>query len=104
MSVGRLEGTMRLQDIFTDESRWTKGAAARDINGNIANCLFDDAVSFCIYGALGKSDPDTFGVDSEIKIRRYLYDIGYIGGIAMFNDDPNTTFEDIRKMVETLDI
>ncbi len=91
---------MKIKDLYTDESRWTKGAYARNGDGHAV--LFsehDNAYCFCLVGAIYKCYPDQI---NEIRKR-----IGTHLGIELvyeWNDNPSRTFAEVKSLVEVLDI
>jgi len=51
---------MKAYELLSDKSRWTTRACARDINGQPLNINNNDAVSWCILGAIGRCYPNQF--------------------------------------------
>lgn len=93
---------MKVQDILTDESKWTKGALARDINGfEVDDVRSEKAVKFCLFGAidraLGKTFSDSMAIDYQIckKLGK---------DSVLWNDAPERTFAEVRGLIEELDI
>lgn len=98
---------MKVKDLLSGEAAWTKDSYSRDIHGNPTLNVDDPAsVSWCLEGAIHKcyinnNEPgNSFGY-ILMKVENYL---GKGGSILHFNDSESTKFEDIRKVVETLDI
>lgn len=98
-----------LSDILTGPDKWTKGRSAADIYDNVVLSSSRSACKFCIGGAinrLGSGYDDECFVRSEIrKSIRKLFPCR--GGqmhdvieIEAFNDHPDTTFEDVMKVIE----
>lgn len=88
---------MKIKELFTDSSRWTKGALARDINGEFTD--IDHGYSFCLSRAIYKCYP----YDSKLiifKIKPKLKE----PLIVNWNDAPERTFEEVKALVEELDI
>lgn len=87
-----------LQQWFADESRWHKGRCYRyDENVEIKSC--------CLYGAIlhvYRDDP-TRMLEVEEKIEKFVFNVGEGVSIPVFNDDPETTIEDIQRVVEQTD-
>jgi hypothetical protein len=94
---------LKIKDLLTSENKWTKETYARDSQGRPALPHDERAVCWCLEGALFKCYPTSQYVDIINKVRKYLGTKDF-EPIAIFNDSPRTTFEDIAKLVETLDI
>lgn len=89
---------MKLQEWFTDESKWSQGADFRDSAGS--PLLTKSGVSAtCLMGAILICTTD------EDK-RGQLIDMicATIGNITVWNDNPERTFEDIVSLVTKLNI
>lgn len=74
---------MKLQELFTDESKWCQGAIAKNAKGD--NTCFNDpeAVCWCLLGAILKFSEHPCQLTDEIHSK------GNIPYIADFNDAPN---------------
>lgn len=88
---------MKVQDILTDESKWTQGRDARDANGNEILPLADEAVCWCLGGALVKA-----GIFQLIG--NLLFKPLNGQSIWLWNDAPERTFAEVRALIEELDI
>lgn len=106
---------MKIRELYTDESRWTKGELARDSNGfyiplwKIPKGTFPEGVSFCLIGALAKCYQDFENrMDAKNKIREAIGDVdsnkSVRPSIINYNDAEERTFEEIKALVERLDI
>jgi len=90
---------MKVQDLLTDERKWTKNQMRR--------IREDGTVAYCLFGALDecyRNDSLAF-LDAETRLKGAIY--GEIDGeslISRFNDSPVTTFADIRRVIEQADI
>lgn len=91
---------MKVKELLTDESKWTKGVYARTAEGHRADSSKPEAVVFCLLGAihrcyshLGKHEV-VKRVEKELSGR----------SPCNWNDDPATTFADVRSLIEKLDI
>lgn len=98
---------MRVIDLLASQKQWTRERYARDIHGLSEHPLLDTAVGWCLIGAVRKC----YGYKEEAniamsKLARTIIELGYRedGAIACFNDASETTFEDIRKVIEKADI
>jgi hypothetical protein len=100
---------MKAKDLLTDESKWTQGAAARNKRGRRCDVFSDAAVRFCLCGAAVRvySGTELYGALFKIARAIGLDDEDYKDldrAIAAWNDDPNRTFEDVRKVLEAADV
>jgi hypothetical protein len=94
---------MKLQELFKDESTWTRYAFARDKDGKRLSLLdTDEAVCFCLDGGLSVCYENKF--DQYGKIAKYAREkFGYYPGIWHLND-ALLTFKSLREMIEALDL
>ena len=90
-----LKDTTKLlpSQLLAKKENWTKGDSARDQNGEPVAILSEDAVSFCIYGACVRCN-----VDRE-KLRIIIKAHGF-RSMEKFNDDPNTTHDDVLSVLQ----
>ena len=94
---------MTLQELFADKSKWTKHHFALDASGAKCDITADEAVCWCVMGALAKCYINTSehnkAIDRILKVLkgRHVY-------IAEWNDDPTTTIEDIRQVVKEANV
>jgi hypothetical protein len=97
---------MTLQELFSDESKWTKGASARDAYGNPCRWTSKQAVCFCLYGAIAKAYADDKEHNfKEITDKLRVYVFKQTGQpLSVFNDDFNTSFQDIRRVIEAVNV
>lgn len=97
---------MKLKELFSFEDKWTKGSDARNKWGH--RCKPDDpgAISFCLYGAIVKcyrQGNDATYFEISRKISEYVTKNFSNSSYTEFNDT-TAKFEDIQKLVNTLDI
>lgn len=108
-----------LDEVLTDESKWTQKKAARRADGTEVTSGHPEAVKFCIMGAACRSlevlkNRESGWAEGEWAVHedivRAIEDSlprGFFRGgdatfgpIPAFNDDPHTTFEDVRLLVK----
>ena len=86
-----------LQEFFADESHWTKGAKVTHKEGKLdCACLFYAMLEF--YPEHPKKSPYKKLVSTIEEL--YKDRFAEAGTIGNFNDHPNTTIDDIRKVVQ----
>lgn len=95
---------MKIHELLSDPSKWTKYMYAKDKNGDGIGSRDKEAVCWCLTGAAMKCYLDGQSLDfhcyieilNKIKIR--------IGGdhITTFND--NSTYEEVYNLVKELDV
>ena len=95
---------MKIQDILTDESKWTRGTSARDANGNRVEVNSPLATSYCLMGACIKAYSGDNRREKRIKIYEQIEALTHVAAVEAYNDAPTTTFADIRALIEKLDI
>lgn len=100
---------MKIRRLLLNESSWTRNCSAITSEGKKTTVDDPNACSFCLVGAAvrcyGENTKEFVSVLRQM--RDYLVKEGLIDremGVVGFNDNPRTTFADIRRLVETLDI
>ena len=101
---------MKVKELLSDESKWTKGVLAKDSYGCDCPPTDPDASCFCLLGAIDKCYD---GFDSKkdlaiIKLKRAISrhpktPVHSPVTISTFNDY-HASFEDIKKVLEVADI
>jgi len=87
-----------LRDVLTGPKRWTRGAYARNWYGMPVGPESHNAECWCISGAARR-------VCDEMTDRDVLFvDVERIAGVPApeFNDARETTFDDVRRVLETI--
>lgn len=93
---------MKLRELFSDPTKWTKGVYARDANGYKTPDISTDATCWCLVGGVNRCYWDTDRVGIFNRITEAL-PTGF-DNIATFNDAEPTTFADVKALVDKLDI
>lgn len=102
---------MKIKELYSDESRWTQHCLTRDITGipivedyegAEATVNHPKAYCFCLYGAAVKCYPKRLREMSRLITTTLGLEAGT--PIYYWNDDPKRTFEEIKELVERLDI
>lgn len=95
---------MKIRELFADKSKWTRGAMARDKDGNRATPTSRCSTCWCMLGAIYKCYPDLkpgqrsrLGkkLDREAKKRGFAF-------ACQLNDQGG--YEAVIDLVNTLDI
>ena len=90
---------MKIRELLSDPSKWTQRCFSRNSKGQ-PSAPAEQECSWCLVGALGRCYDD-----SEFD---RVYDLIKAAvperQIVHWNDDPKRTFEDVRKLVEELNI
>lgn len=92
-----LEVINRALEILNNGVSWTKESYARGSQGFEVGYSSEAAVSFCSYGAVYRAAKE-LGVDSYLAIDVIRRHCPSAVGLAFFNDDESTTFEDVALM------
>lgn len=103
---------MKIKELYSDPSKWAKYHLAQNKNGGTISPSDKDAVRFCLIGALIRCYRDKkYFWEKESPYETAFYKLKYEieshpnkFGISDYNDSVGTTFEDIKKLVEKLDI
>ena len=92
---------MKIKELFSDSSKWTKGACAKTKHYTACLPTNPSAVCWCLAGALRKCYGESGESMSKIRLR-ILRSLG--ADYIVWNDDPTRTFEEVKALVEELDI
>lgn len=92
---------MKVRELFTDESKWTQGHAARNEKGERVWYKSPEACCWCLVGAINKCYVPAIRPEIFEKISDY---INSRAGISVWNDAPERTFAEVKALVEKLDI
>lgn len=90
---------MKVRELLATSDRWIQGDFAKDINGKSVNSLSDDAVCWCLAGAIN------FCVNGNNEEYWKLYDIISMEtaqNVVAFNE--THTYEEVIAMLNKLDI
>ena len=94
---------MKIKELLTDESRWTRKHLCRDKDGNESFVFSENAHSFCLIGASYKCYRANNCTDILRRIRDEIATILNVSwdqvSIGKFNDSELTSFEDIKGIV-----
>ena len=90
---------MKIKELLSSPDKWCKKSYARKKDGSSTFPFENDAVSFCLWGAIIRCYEINHQQIIKEKIRQEI-----VRDIAVWNDDCETTFEDVKELVEKLDI
>ena len=113
LMVNDLQVLQGIRELLSDETRWTKHSAAKDENGDICNIYGDEAVCFCLGGAVCRIIFELAADDNRVNAlykdcsallcfvaKRYGFD-----HCVAYNDDFNTTHGEVLRLLdETIEI
>lgn len=88
-----------MQELLAKRSNWTQGREARTVDDKPCRVNSSKAYKFCLLGALIKCYGSNF-----MDIPAYNLLSRKTGGISSWNDNPDRTFGDVRRLIEELDI
>lgn len=96
---------MKVKDLLSTPEKWCKGDYAQDETGNPVASHDDRAARFCLLGAVNRC----YAEDARLEPIRKLADVihDHTDGtchITLFNDRPDTTYDDLRAVLEAADI
>lgn len=91
---------MKAHQILSDESKWCKGANARDSSGRSVSSDSPSAVCFCLRGSIYRA------YDDEISWDKCFHSLaGRVGKcLATWNDAPERTFAEVKAVLVELDL
>ncbi len=92
---------MKVADLYTDSSRWTKGAYERNAAGEPIRFQKEGAVCWCLVGAMQQCylTEGSYGA----RMRAVAAHVGCYD-LTAWNDAPERTFAEVRALVEELDL
>lgn len=90
---------MLVSELLEHPASWTKGALARNIFGDSMLGLGDDAVSFCLYGAINRCYLGKSNYENVVKTVEAVVD-----NIIIWNDDPDRKYGEVVALAQRLGI
>jgi len=90
---------MKVRELLSDETKWTRGALARNAQGIRVAPDASDATAWCVIGALRRC----YGRDPTDAYDRLLQAVGY-ESVLFWNDEPIRGFTEVKALVNALDI
>ena len=95
---------MKVKELLSGPEKWTQSVYVRNKDGTPTQLGAAEAFSFCLRGAIYFCYCDATGrYWTEDKAHKAL-NLPPCESLAEWNDAPERTFEDVRKLVEELDI
>lgn len=91
---------MKMHELFTGPEKWTQGTYARTRTGLSIGPECENAVCWCIEGALHRCYPNA--IDAVPILHRLNNRV--VADIHVWNDDPTRTFAEVRALLLELDI
>lgn len=101
---------MKLKQLFDKPERWTQKASARDKDGNVVAVDSGKAYSFCLGGGVekcykgNKKRMEILNLIEEEMMNKHRLDDGENYDYVEWNDSSEREFDDIKKLVNKLDI
>lgn len=99
---------MKVKELLSDKSKWIKNVFAKNKEGDEVNYHDPTAYSFCLAGAVRRCYSETeevfHDISLQISIKTHQDITQWNWSIVQWNDDPERTFEEVKELVEELDI
>jgi len=89
---------MKVKELL-NENTWTKGWYARDAQGNDVNYSSDNAVKWCLVGAIGKCYQDW-----EVKEAIFKKVVSVLGGVNYVSFNDGASWPEMHEFLEKADI
>lgn len=89
----------KIKELFSDSSKWTQGEYAKDAKGNMVWVDSPKAVCWCLEGAVRHCYPPSKWCETYAKLHNELG-----GWASVWNDNNKRTFEEVKALVEKLDV
>jgi hypothetical protein len=96
---------MKIKELLADVSKWTQKVPARNADGASCN-VNEGAVCWCLWGAAVFCYDRTFD-DPAVRfhdVRNKIEAVVLGGNMVTWNDAPERTFEEVKALVERLDV
>lgn len=93
---------MKVKELYSDPNRWAQGTEAKNEKGEPTYIFAEEAVAWCLAGAIDKCYYPNQKGRSLVYQKIATRDLGR--AIVSWNDDPKRTFEEVKALVEELDI
>lgn len=90
---------MKIKELLSDPSKWTQQFYAKNHFDRSVKSNSTDAVCWCLQGAVKKCYPPE---NHQLIYDKIIAEVGL--EICGWNDNSTRTFEDVKKLVEKLDI
>lgn len=91
---------MTVRELLSDPNRWTKCAHARDADGKAVLWTSDEAVCFCLAGAIDRCFRDDPHGKQLAWDKVYAVVVKRGLGVTGFNDSITTTHKDILAVLD----
>ena len=104
---------MKVSELLSSPEKWTKDWYFKDGNGNRISSWKDRRITcYCLMGAGFACYPDLSGEtyhDTLVEVIRKLFpdrmkNCTQGNKVAYFNDHPDTTFEDVQRVLKEADV
>ncbi len=92
---------MKAHQLLSDKSKWTTGYLAKNKRGNATEPVHQDAVRFCLVGAVHRCYPDTA---ERLQAISTLGIVVFPDSVGSWNDAGGRTFTEVRTLLKELDI
>lgn len=93
---------MKMHELLSDASKWTKGASARNKHGVPVSSSAKDATCWCLIGAATKCYELKSAALDALQLIDTLLPKNEWG--ATWNDAPERTFEDVIRVLKLADV
>lgn len=96
----------KVKTLLADKKRWTKGTWQRNKYGHPVSEDCKSACKFCLEGALQHIYDDYERRNAEKRIEQAINDLfpGKFHSLISFNDNPETTYEDIKRVLQRANV
>lgn len=95
---------MKVKNLLTEKSKWTKGTEARRKSGHAVVLDSPKAVKWCLLGAIKYCYPDW---EDRWEIMKKVYsalELELSDSITDWNDKKSRIFKEVRSLIEKADI
>ena len=92
---------MKMYELLDSPEKWTQETASRNKDGTPSST---DPVCWCLLGACDYCYPGIQSINIRYKITERLRSEPHYISIAIWNDDPERTFEEVQQLLKELDI
>ncbi len=96
--MSTMDALIALKTLLAEPPSWTKGKSARNAEGNRTEPTRDDAVCWCLLGAIYRIT--NYDCNLFIVINNIMRGLVNNTAITAYNDNPTTTHADILKLID----
>ena len=92
---------MKVKELLESKENWIKGHCALTKNNELTSSNSADAAKWCLIGAIIRCYGVVGFAEFITEIKQHILPFS---SVSLWNDTPNRTFEEVKELVNRLDI